>query len=69
MTELDENGSINKQHEIENSEESWNKFRKEYLHLRPEIALEVSTSGKYVARMLRDLGFSIHLADPVKHEK
>ena len=66
MTELDENGSINKQHEIENSEEPWNKFRKEYLHLRPEIALEVSTSGKYVARMLRDLGFSIHLADPVK---
>ena len=28
--------------------------------------MEVSTTGKYVARKLRDLGFSVHLADPVK---
>ena len=31
-----------------------------------EISLEVSTSGKYAARKLRDMGFSIHLADPSK---
>ena len=31
---------------------------------KPEIALEVSTSGKYIARKLRDMGFLVHLADP-----
>ena len=34
--------------------------------MKPEIALEQSTSGKYVARLLRSRGFSVHLADPVK---
>ncbi|MFG1449692.1 MAG: transposase [Thermoplasmataceae archaeon] len=28
--------------------------------------MEVSTSGKYVARKLRDIGFPLHLADPSK---
>jgi transposase len=32
----------------------------------PGISLEVSTSGKYVARKLRGMGCSIHLADPSK---
>ena len=66
LTELREDGSINEQYEIANSEESWMEFRSRYLHLKPEIALEVSTSGKYVARTLRDMGFSVHPADPVK---
>ena len=43
-----------------------NAFRSRYLDLRPEIALEVSTPGKYIARKLRDIGFSVHLADPSK---
>ena len=34
--------------------------------LNPEIALEISTSGKYVARLLRDMGFSVHLEDVMK---
>ena len=66
ITELNEDGSIGEQYEIANSEDSWMKFRERYLSMKPEIALEVSTSGKYVARLLRDMGFSMHLADPVK---
>ena len=30
----------------------------------PEIALETLTSGKYVARLLNNAGFSVHMADP-----
>ena len=40
-------------------------FRERYLSMEPDISLEVSTSGKHVARKLRDMGFSVHLADPV----
>ncbi|MEM4103965.1 MAG: transposase [Thermoplasmatales archaeon] len=40
-------------------------FRERYIETRPEIALDVST-GKYVARVLRDMEFSVHMADPVK---
>jgi transposase len=32
----------------------------------PEMALEASTSGKHVARILGDSGFSVHIADPKK---
>lgn len=63
---MNEDGSVGEQYEIANSEDSWMKFRERYLPMKPEIALEVSTSGKYVARLLRDHGFSVHLADPVK---
>ena len=66
ITEMEEDGSVRDNYEIENSEEAWNKFTEKYLSMKPEIALEQSTSGKYVARLLRDKGFSIHLADPVK---
>ncbi len=34
------------------------------MQLKPDIATEMSTSGKYVARLLRDMGFSIHVGDP-----
>ena len=66
ITEMENDGTIGEQYEIANNEESWNAFRDRYFDLKPEIALEVSTTGKYVARLLRDMGFSIHLADPVK---
>ena len=66
VTEMNEDGSTGEQYEIMNTEESWDKFQEQYLTREPEIALEISTSGKYVARKLRDLGFSVHLADPVK---
>ena len=66
VTELNDDGSINEQYEIANDEESWKGFGSRYLELKPEIALEISTTGKYVARMLRDIGFSVHIADPIK---
>ena len=37
-----------------------------YLSMELEIFLEVSTSWKYVAGKLRNIGFSIHMADPSK---
>ena len=66
VTELKEDGNIKEQYEIVNSEECWNEFKDRYLSQKPEIALEVSTSGKYVTRLLRDMGFSVHMADPSK---
>ena len=66
ITEMEEDGTVRENYEIENSEESWNKFVERYLSTKPEIALEQSTSGKYVARLLRDKGFSVHIAGPVK---
>ena len=66
VTEMDDSGNVNDQYEISNDESSWAEFRNRYLSKNPEISLEVSTSGKYVARKLRDMGFSIHLADPSK---
>lgn len=66
VTVLDEDGSIREKYEIANAEGSWEEPRKRYLPMAPEMAMEVSTSWKYVARKLRDMGFSVHLADPVK---
>ena len=66
VTAMDEEGNVCESYEIENTESALNAFRSRYLDLRPEIALEVSTSGKYMARKLRDIGFSVHLADPSK---
>ncbi|MEM4065812.1 MAG: hypothetical protein QXV17_03005 [Candidatus Micrarchaeaceae archaeon] len=34
-------------------------FRKIYTETVPEISFEVSTTGRYVARLLRDMGFII----------
>ncbi len=59
---MKENGELGNLYEIKNDVESWNVFRERYISMKPEIALEVSTSGKYVARMLRDMGFSIQRA-------
>jgi len=46
-----------------NSDKEWRKFKEKYMHLKPNITMEMSTSGKYVASLLRDMGFSIHIAD------
>ena len=66
ITEMEEDGSVRENYEIENSEEAWIRFTERYISTKPEIALEQSTSGKYVARLVRDRGFSVHIADPVK---
>lgn len=66
ITEMEDDGSVAENYEIENSEAAWNVFTERYSSTKPEIALEQSTSGKYVARLLRDKGFSVHIADPAK---
>ena len=63
---MNEEGNVCESYEVENTESAFNAFKSRYLDLKPEIALEVSTSGKYIARKLRDMGFSVHLADPSK---
>ena len=63
---MEDNGDVKEQYEILNDESAWTGFRERYLSIEPEISLEVSTSRKYVARKLRDMGFSVHLADPSK---
>ena len=65
-TELNEDGNIKEQYEFANSEECWDEFKNRYIRQKPEIALDVSTSGKYVTGFLRDMGFSVHMADPSK---
>ena len=65
-TELNEDGNIKEQYEFANSEECRDEFKNRYIRQKPETALEVSTSGKYVTRFLRVMGFSVHMADPSK---
>ena len=66
VTVMEKEGKIKEQYEMENSEESWNKFVGKYILEMPEIALEVTTSGKHVARILSYAGFSVHITDPKK---
>jgi transposase len=63
---MNDDGNIMEQYEIANTEDSWTAFRERYLPVNPEIAMEVSTSGKYIARKLKDMGFLVHIGDPVK---
>ncbi|MHB1622178.1 MAG: IS110 family RNA-guided transposase [Cuniculiplasma sp.] len=65
-TLMKEDGSAIKQYEFANTEEEWIKFRDLYLSPENQVGLEMSTSGKYVARMLVDMGFSVHVMDPSK---
>ena len=47
-----------------NSASSWDGFRARYAAADTEIARDVSTTGKYVASKLRDMGFHTHMAVP-----
>ena len=62
----DDDEKIMEQSEIGNNINELEQFRSRYIDLNPEIALEVSTTGKYIAGKLRDMGFHVHLADPFK---
>jgi transposase len=66
ITEMVEDGVVIRNYKMQNTEESWNRFAEEHAYQKPDIALEQSTSGKYVARLLRNRGLSVHLADPAK---
>jgi hypothetical protein len=49
LREIKEDGIVVEQYVMDNSPDSWNEFSYRYLSMKPEIALEVSTTGKYVA--------------------
>ena len=66
VTEMEDHGDVKERYEIVNCDESWQDLIHRYHASEVEIALETSTSGKYTARLLRDNGFSVHLADPSK---
>ncbi|EQD67866.1 transposase IS116/IS110/IS902 family protein, partial [mine drainage metagenome] len=58
----DNEGKIVEEYRMDNTEENWTAFMKKY-HKDTEIAVETSTTGKYVAHLLRDNGFHLHLAN------
>jgi len=64
VTAIDEDGMVLEQYEMPNSDEEKRIFREKYIELKTDIAMEMSTFCKYVARLLRNMGFSIHIADP-----
>ena len=66
ITEMKEDGSVCGQYDIKNSERNWINFRDPYLSMENQVGLEISTSGKYVARTLMDMGFSVHVMNPSK---
>ena len=66
ITEMKEDGSVCGQYDIKNSERNWINFRDPYLSMENQVGLEISTSGKYVARTLVDMGFSVHVMNPSK---
>ncbi len=66
VTTMDNSGKITEQFEMKNSDNEWSNFRQKYHSLKPGIAIEMSSSGKYVSRLFRDMGFSVHIANPVK---
>ena len=63
---MEDNGDVKERYDIVNCGESWHDLIHRFMADEVEIALETSTSGKYTARLLRDNGFSVHLADPSK---
>ncbi|EQD77799.1 transposase IS1111A/IS1328/IS1533, partial [mine drainage metagenome] len=65
-TVMKEDGGVDNQYGFANTEEEWIKFRDRYLSPENQVGLEISTSGKYVARMLVDMGFSVHVMNPSK---
>ncbi len=66
VCETDDGGKIVKEYEFENTEEEWKTFMDWHRGTGARIALESSTTGKYAARLLRDNGFEVHMANPRK---
>ncbi|OWP57169.1 MAG: hypothetical protein B2I17_01980 [Thermoplasmatales archaeon B_DKE] len=64
VTEIESDGQFGEQNETQNNQYAWDTFRSGYLDLKPETALEISAKGKYVARLLRDIGFFVNVANP-----
>lgn len=65
VCEIENDGRIAKEYSFPNTDEAWNAFMSAHSADDP-IALEASTSGKYAARLLRDHGFDVTMANPGK---
>ena len=66
VCETDDGGKIVKEYEFKNTEEEWKTFMDRHRGTGARIVLESSTMGKYAARLLRDNGFEVHMANPRK---
>ena len=66
VTEMKENGNVEERYEMTNCDESLNDLIHRYQADEVDIALEISTSGKYAVRILIDHGFLVHIADLLK---
>lgn len=62
VCEIENDGRIAKEYSFPNTDEAWNAFMSAHSADDP-IALEASTSGKYAARLLRDHGFGVTMAN------
>ncbi|MGC8582055.1 MAG: IS110 family transposase, partial [Thermoplasmata archaeon] len=61
---LDDAGNILEISDFQNNEPELNNFILKYNKLKPEIAVEASTSGKFVAKTLANACMNVHLANP-----
>ena len=66
VCETDDSGKIVKEYDFDNTEKEWNAFMDQHRKPGTRIVLEASTSGKFAARLLRDHGFEVHMANPRK---
>ena len=62
---LDDAGNTTDTFTIVNNEPELNKFIQKYRQFNPEIAIESSTSGKFVAKTLKKGSLNVHLGNPV----
>ncbi len=62
---LDDSGNVIEKYKVSNDLQSWFVFCLKYGD-NASVAIESSTAGKHVARVLRDLGMDMHLANPSK---
>jgi transposase len=61
---LNDAGNILENFNIQNNVPELNNFILKYKKLKPEIAVEASTSGKFVARSLENASMTVHFANP-----
>ena len=60
---MKEDGNVKDQYDILSNEGKSNEFKIRYIEMNPEIALERSTTGKYVARKLSDMEFDVQMVN------
>jgi len=62
---MDDNGNVIEMYKVNNNMQAWTTFSLKYSG-NATVAIESSTAGKHIARVLRDFGMDVHLANPNK---